>query len=695
MPDAEVKMSTAVQPRHIDSEDAYEQLLPEGAEKVEPAPTEVKVRSNLFQRRRAAQRASVDNPGKLAPGVLPYAELQRADSLMDGKTEAEAAPEQLLCSNVFERKRGGRQGGERCQNPATSSGFCRTCRNSSKFRPAPEKPEERPWQFGLLEGAIVEAEPDKSGDFTWPVKSSGEKPNFTHYWAVESGNASAVEALIAAALRGKISDKTLGTLFIAFLGKIVVRCGKTIWWFRTETLMWTDLDPVILLVKLSEDIAAAAEIMSSRLPLPPKAQRGQARPVDVHEAQRFALDECVSILSSTTKSKAVFARFLAKAPAVDDFESRKNMDMRYLPCAGGQVFDYATGEVLNRNFNHHFDYEAPVNPNLATRESCEQVREYFRHLLWRDGQPATDQMISAFTTILGIFISGDIEDQSILFLKGDSSNGKSQLISILEQTLGEAYSPVSDAVFRSVDGQGASPALAAVMGGKRLLAMSELNKSIRLSSEMIKKITSTEKISYREIYEKTRSGRITGHFIIATNTPVQFDLIDEAIRRRVFCLEFPVRFVELNGEEWTDEHRASNVLPRRPEVIRTMHNPECKAALLHLLSENWRHWKSSALSTLPEFPGLENATSDFIGECAAARSNVSDFVSERLVVTSGAKLSTLEVLESYKAWSSNPRATASWLKERLSELGIVAFKTLGKMFYKNVAFSTPQFTGVL
>jgi hypothetical protein len=642
-------------------------------------------------------------------------------------TKAEAAPsrEVQICRNVFKRNRGDARAGQRCIRPASGkSGLCRVCQNSSKVkgpafenkklgdneelgedetRSAGDEENKQIWMWGLLSGQVVEAENDKEAGFTWPKPDEPGRINFTTYWMDGGGNSNRIDEILNEVHLNQLADRSISSMFLKFVANITVSCNDRIWWFDTESLMWTRNNVSVLLERISNKICDAIKIVVNQLPpAPPKPDKGEDRKPDPYYRQRLVMNGLLNHLSWNSKVESVYRLVVKNIKVNNAFEKLKNINIRYLPCAGGKVLDFETGEILPRTFHYNYDYEAPTDPSLATLESCEYVVDYFRHLLWRDGTCATGEMIRSFLTILGIFMSGDLSDQSILFLKGQASNGKSQLISILESTLGEAYVPASDGVFVNTDGKEPTPALTSLLKGARLSGISELNKSIRLSTALVKKLTSLEEFPYRPMYEEERKAKLLCHFIIATNTAIQFESIDEGVRRRVHCLEFPVRFLDLRGEAWTDEHRAENILPRRPEVIERMHTPECRAALLTLICHHWIEWKKAKLSdpllktaSLPEFPGLENTTEEFIDDCASERSDVREFVAERLVIKPGSKLSTTEVLESYRSWSANPKATASWLKERLLDVSITPGKIGGKMYYKNVAFSTMTFPGVL
>jgi len=616
-----------------------------------------------------------------------------------------AEPEHNTCQKVFDRTRGRRIKGEICGEPAGKSGFCRSCAKNARERTGPPQQTnntKQRWLFGA--GGILEKDDGPDGfppyefrEVSISQELSDKTPDFTKFYFPGGGNPYHVEQLIKDGIYTP-TDSSHAVMILNIVQNICVKSAGRIWCFSPKTKLWAVAELEVLVDAVCVEICKVLENIQGSLPEKPAENEKDSEGnlvVDEYSVQRKGVAEGLYKMRMSSGQKGILDALKKKLPSSPDFASSMNMNTHSFPTRGGMLYDYKSGAMRPRDFRDRYTYEIPCDPRVGNPSDAQHVYSYFQSLLWRDGHPGTPEMISSFLTILAIFISGDIADQSMLFLRGDASNGKSELITVLEKLLGPTFQPVSDGVFSKSEKGEATPAFTAVMGGKRLLALSEPNRAITLSGAAVKRLTSLDEVTYRPLYSEEIKGRIVGHLIVATNTPVKFDLIEEGVRRRVYCLDFPVKFAAISPDEWTDEHRAQNILPRDREVLARMHSEGCKAALLSMLSECWEKWTASKRTTLPEFPGMHSATEEFMADCVSARSNVGDFLSECLERKEGARVSTTEVLEAYKSWSSAHKISPAWLKERMGELGIRALKSHGKMFYSGVQIKIVSSGGIL
>lgn len=283
------------------------------------------------------------------------------------------------------------------------------------------------------------------------------------------------------------------------------------------------------------------------------------------------------------------------------------------------AFDTRSWERVNFNSSFGFTYKIPVTEVYQDGppvESLQRVEHYFRRLLWREGREASDDEVAAFTTILAIYISGECRDKTFLILSGSGNNGKSLLLDVMKSLLGSrrGYIEGSSDIFQKTGPGAATPALGRIFGGRRLVGIREASThSGVFNGDLIKNLTGNESVTYRNLYSDYTDAEMTAHFILVSNaTNFTFDKYDDALGRRLRCLELPVRFEDFTAREWTqEEHGSKNILPIDSELASWMVGPEARNALFWLLMRRLRHHVESGKPELPAFPGMNDFTAQF------------------------------------------------------------------------------------
>ena len=147
---------------------------------------------------------------------------------------------------------------------------------------------------------------------------------------------------------------------------------------------------------------------------------------------------------------------------------------------------------------------------------------------------------------LGYCMTGRTEEQQMLVMKGNGSNGKSTLLDQFYAAMG-TYSKTSPAVLISAGKNdsptGASPEIVQ-LAGLRVTSVSELAKKVDLSEEKLKRLTGTEPITGRTLYGDWREITNTAKIIMDTNHAPILQSTDIGIRRRILLVEFRRTFTE-------------------------------------------------------------------------------------------------------------------------------------------------------
>ncbi len=193
------------------------------------------------------------------------------------------------------------------------------------------------------------------------------------------------------------------------------------------------------------------------------------------------------------------------------------------------------------------------------------VREYFlKHLA---------------TCLSGVF------NQRFHILTGSGSNGKSMLMNLCATAFGDYCYKANIAMFTQKRGKAgaANPELVR-MKGKRFVMMSEPDEGEPLSTGFMKELTSSEKVSGRDLFQGSKQMvefDVQAKIHLACNDKPKVNTTDNGTWRRLKVIDFPNKFVATP--------KAPNELPMDESIMRKVLSrewAECfMAYLVHLYKE--------------------------------------------------------------------------------------------------------------
>ncbi|MBB1057852.1 hypothetical protein G6020_10700 [Dietzia sp. B19] len=130
-------------------------------------------------------------------------------------------------------------------------------------------------------------------------------------------------------------------------------------------------------------------------------------------------------------------------------------------------------------------------------------------------------------------------ERLMVWLRGETSTGKSTLVEWTHKTLGTGYSMATDpSMFREKREAGATSELAHSLS-KRFLGLSEFGSSSSLHVSIIKRLTGSESISARRAHSPVVEERIPAFTpVVATNDVPRVDDPDGAFKRRLMVVPF-------------------------------------------------------------------------------------------------------------------------------------------------------------
>ncbi len=217
----------------------------------------------------------------------------------------------------------------------------------------------------------------------------------------------------------------------------------------------------------------------------------------------------------------------AVAVAVEQLDSHPML----LACRNGTV-DLATGELR------------PANPtDLLTRGvDVDYIPGAFSDR-WTAFIASTfngDAELAGYVQrLLGYCITGVVRDHIVPVLVGSGANGKSTLIGVVQDLLGEHAITAPEGLVLRRD-HDPHPERLAVLRGRRLVVSAELEQRAVLAESVVKMLSGGDTISARELYGRRFNFEPSHKVVLVTNHRPRVHGTDMAIWRRLRVVPFTI-----------------------------------------------------------------------------------------------------------------------------------------------------------
>lgn len=231
-------------------------------------------------------------------------------------------------------------------------------------------------------------------------------------------------------------------------------------------------------------------------------------------------------LMTTLRKVATRKNFLSDICAVFCNEEQKWNINPLIFCFENCCFDVKTGEQSAPNPEDYINVSTGYDykPELNSPELRDDLYKIFREML---DKPLTDYLLE----ILSTGLTG-LQIQRVFILTGQGGNGKSVLLDLLLEMLGDYGYLLPQGFISKPIAEGGNPA-AAQIGGKRTVLTSEPDEKAGLCASNIKALTGDATLNVRELYSNSTGIDLTLTFLIACNNKPKFDEINPAVRRRL------------------------------------------------------------------------------------------------------------------------------------------------------------------
>ena len=291
---------------------------------------------------------------------------------------------------------------------------------------------------------------------------------------------------------------------------------------------------------------------------------------------------------------------------------------------------------------HQFSCWSELEKFLKSVLPHKNVREYFlKHLA---------------TCLSGVFT------QTFHILTGSGSNGKSMLMNLMSTCFGDYCYKANIAMFTQKRGKAgaASPEMIR-MKGRRFVMMSEPDEDTPLSTGFMKEITSSEKISGRDLFQGSKQMEefdVQAKCHLACNEKPKVNTTDGGTWRRLRVIDFPNKFVS--------DPKLPNELPMDETIMQKVLSvewAECfMAYLVHL------HMEGKGLTKLTPPKEVEAYTNEYKEESDGVAKFMSEYIHPAGPTTGDGPadgISWTMILAEFNAWKrSNDIAKASVVELR-------------------------------
>lgn len=273
------------------------------------------------------------------------------------------------------------------------------------------------------------------------------------------------------------------------------------------------------------------------------------------------------------------------------------------------------------------------------------------------------EVIALLRRLAGNALCGRITHHILPFLHGGGDNGKSVFVETLAALMGEDYhAAVPNGLLMKKQTPTHTTDVAG-MFGKRLAISNEVHEDDAFDEEMIKRLTSGDKISARLLHENNKTREQTAKIFLSGNHYPTIKGTDNGIRRRMLVITFGVTITKDEKDPLLAKKLAASELP----------------GILNWALEGWKDLQANGVNA-PECVQL--VTKEYLDD----EDSVMKFFEQCCEIHAGNFETHKDVREQYEAWCDEtgrkkvgPRKIAARLKAHGVESCNHDYKINGEM----------------
>ena len=313
------------------------------------------------------------------------------------------------------------------------------------------------------------------------------------------------------------------------------RCTKDGIWYIFRNHRWHG-DVQCLTITMSEDLIPHYKTMKNHY------SQLKSKSIDEHTKIQYAIkriSKLIDDLNSITQKNIIINEAKIVFHEYDkDFEDKLDENASLIGFNNG-VFDFNTVEFRDGKPEDYitksvgYDYDEKKKPD--------ELRKIIEQIL------PIEEVRKYTMKLFSICLNGNIKIQKVHFLNGNGSNGKSLIIALLKQVLGQYMKnvPVSIITSKRTAGESASPQLYQTKG-KRIIYFQEPNQNDILNIGVLKEWSGSDVITTRDLHKSPIEFMPQFKMFIISNKLPKIDINDNdyATWRRIRNIRFISTFVD-------------------------------------------------------------------------------------------------------------------------------------------------------
>jgi putative DNA primase/helicase len=223
------------------------------------------------------------------------------------------------------------------------------------------------------------------------------------------------------------------------------------------------------------------------------------------------------------------------------------------------IVDLRDGVFLPHTRDAYCTRLAPVNFNPDAE--CPRFLKFLFRIFADD-----EDLISFVIRFLGYCLTANVNEHKLAFFYGGGRNGKSTLIGVLTEILGDYARPAPAGFLMASKHPANSSAPSpdqAQLRGRRLVTVTEIARGSRLDEPLVKQLTGGDRISARYLHQNLKDFSPTHKFILSANDKPVVKGTDEGIWSRLLLVPFNV---EIPAPE-RDPELKNKLLEEAPGIL--------------------------------------------------------------------------------------------------------------------------------
>lgn len=205
----------------------------------------------------------------------------------------------------------------------------------------------------------------------------------------------------------------------------------------------------------------------------------------------------------------------------------------------------------------------------------------------------------------GYCLTGETREQILLIFVGSGANGKSTLLDVIQQVLGEDFAIQGSPDLLVDKPRDSHPTNRMDLFGRRLVVCTETEIDQKLAESQLKQLTGSDSVRGRQMRQDNWEFRPTHKLILCTNHMPKLSGGDDALWRRIIVVPFDIRFwnpaTDTPGPELL---RQDKRLPQKLKAEST--------SILAWLVTGCRDWQADGVLRVPE--SLRRLTMEYRGK---------------------------------------------------------------------------------